>query len=387
MKRLIFFPLFLSAGVLSNLEEKKINLEKNQIIEDSSATKKSWINPLILKYSITQDNITSKKTVTKTFSINLNQPIFKSGAIYYSIKYAEDLKSLNINNLILKKRALIKKAYDLAYDYKITKLNKKILELKIKNNLIDVRKKREEYKNGTLDLSFLNNAIISLNSLKLSLEDIKSNLASINFNFKNISDADIEKVNLNLFNISLKKYLSNNLELKSQDISQKVKRDLYKMNIGNSLITVSLNGSWSYQNIDYSNLKDDEKDSYSIGVSISIPLDITSKNKIEKSKLDYLISRVDYLRKKRELINEYKDTILKIEAIKKKMKIYQSNIKLYDELIQDTKNSILAGSATKDDLVILENTKKINMIQTEILKLNIQKLLLNLYYKMSNFSN
>jgi len=387
MKRLIFFPLFLSAGVLSNLEEKKINLEKNQIIEDSSATKKSWINPLILKYSITQDNITSKKTVTKTFSINLNQPIFKSGAIYYSIKYAEDLKSLNINNLILKKRALIKRAYDLAYDYKITKLNKKILELKIKNSLIDVRKKREEYKNGTLDLSFLNNAIISLNSLKLSLEDIKSNLASINFNFKNISDADIEKVNLNLFNISLKKYLSNNLELKSQDISQKVKKDLYKMNIGNSLITVSLNGSWSYQNIDYSNLKDDEKDSYSIGVSISIPLDITSKNKIEKSKLDYLISRVDYLRKKRELINEYKDTILKIEAIKKKMKIYQSNIKLYDELIQDTKNSILAGSATKDDLVILENTKKINMIQIEILKLNIQKLLLNLYYKMSNFSN
>jgi len=391
MKKLLFLiPFFLNAQILSDLNKKELSLQKHQLLEESQATKKSWINPVILKYSVTQDNIQSKKTITKSFSINVNQPIFKSGAIYYSIKYADDLKRLNINNLILKKRELIKNAYSLAYDYKITLLNKKILELKIKNALIDVKKRREEYKNGTLDLSFLNNAIISLNSLKLSLEDIKNSLTSIKFNFKNISDADITKVNLKLFKIiPLNHYLSNNLDLESKKISQKVNNDLYKMQVGNSLITVSLNGSWNYQDVDYDSkiLKDDKDNFYSVGVGISIPFDVTAKNNIQKTKLNFLVSKFDYLQKKRELINEYKKTIFNIETFKRKIKIYEDNIKLYDGLIKDTKNSILAGSATEDDLKILENSKKTNLIQIKILKLQIQKELLNLYYKLKNFSN
>ena len=392
MKKLIFLiPFFLNAGILSDLQNKSLELQKNQIIQDSAATKKSWINPLILQYTINKSNsMKSTTSTTKTFSITLNQPIFKSGAIFYSIKYANDLKNLNEKNLLFSKRKLIKSAYDLAYDYKITKLNEKILKLQIKNAYIDIKRKKDDYKNGVLDLTFLNNAIISLNSLKLSLEDIKQTLGNIKFNFQNISDANIKRVNLKLFKIiSLNKFLDNNIELKIKKLNQKVNKDLYKMQIGNSLVTVFINGSYNYQKTSYSNsqFKDDKNNFYSVGMGISIPLDIKAKNNIEKSKLGYLISQYDYLQKRRELVNEYKNVIMNIQTFKNKIKIYKDNIKLYDELITSVKENIKAGNATEDDLKILQNSKEINLIQVKILKLQVQKTLLSLYYKLQNLSN
>jgi len=393
MRKIFFFslPLFLFANILSNLENKQLKLQKNQIIQNSEINKKSWINPIILEYTINKSNsIQNTTTTTKTFSITLNQPIFKSGAIFYSIKYANDLKNLNEKNLLLTKKRLIKSAYDLAYDYKMSKLNEKILKLQIKNGYIDIKRKKEDYKNGVLDLTFLNNAIISLNSLKLSLEDIKQNLSNIKFNFQNISDANIEKVNLNLFKIiPLDKFLDKNIELKLKKLNQKVNRDLYKMQIGNTLFTIFVNGSYNYQETFYSNnnFQDNKDHFYSIGMGISIPLDVKAKNNIQKAKISYLISKYDYLQKKRELINEYKNAIENIHVLEDKIKIYKDNIKLYNELIASVEENIKAGNATEDDLKILQNSKEINLIQIKILKLQIQKTLLNLYYKLQNLSN
>ena len=393
MKKVFLFslPLLVFANILSDLQNKKLELQKNQIIQDSAATKKFWINPIILQYTINKSNsMQNTTTTTKTFSITLNQPIFKSGAIFYSIKYANDLKNLNEKNLVLTKRRLIKSAYDLAYDYKISKLNEKILKLQIKNAYIDIKRKKEDYKNGVLDLTFLNNAIISLNSLKLTLEDIKQNLSNIKFNFQDISDANIEKVNLNLFKIiSLNEFLDKNIELKLKKLNQKVSKDLYKMQIGDTLFTVFINGSYNYQETFYSNsnFQDNKNHFYSIGMGISIPLDIKAKNNIQKAKINYLISKYDYLQKKRELINEYKNAITNINVLENKIKIYKDNIKLYDELIASVKENIKAGNATEDDLEILQNSKEINLIQIKILKLQIQKTLLSLYYKLQNLSN
>ena len=89
MKKLLFiFPFWLFAkdSVLSNLQIKKLNLDKNYTIEDSKETKKSWINPVIVQYSINQNNsLHTTKRTTQNFSISINQPIFKSGAIILSL--------------------------------------------------------------------------------------------------------------------------------------------------------------------------------------------------------------------------------------------------------------------------------------------------------------
>ena len=396
MKKLLFiFPLFLLAkdSILSNLQRQKLNLEKKYTIQDSKETKKSWINPIIFQYSISEDNsLHTLKTITQNFVVTLNQPIFKSGAIYYSIKYANDNKNYSLKELELKKRSLIKEALSLAIDYKINFLNEEILKLNMDNARIDVKRKKEQYQNGTLDLSFLNNAIIALNSLKLSMEDLKINALNLNYSFKNISDMNIKDVNTSLFKIvSFNKYINANIELNALEKESKINKDLYKMQIGNTLFSIFVNASYNVQKTAYSKnipgFKDNTNNFYSVGVGISFPFDFSAPEKLQKAKINYLNSKLDILQKKRELKNSFQNTLQQIRYIQNKIKIYKENIKLYNSLIATTKDSIKAGNATVDDLKTLQNTKETNLINIKILKLQIQKLLLNLYYKTTFFSN
>ena len=163
------------------------------------------------------------------------------------------------------------------------------------------------------------------------------------------------------------------------------------MQVGNTLFTISLNASYNLQKTTYSknlpSLRDDTNTYYSIGASISFPLDFTASEKREKAKINYLNSKLDILQKKRELKNSFNNTLKEIKYLQNKIKIYQNNIKLYNELIATTKDSIKAGNATIDDLKTLQNTKETNLINIKIIKLKIQKLLLNLYYKTTLLSN
>jgi len=391
-KTLVFLPFLLYAGILSDIKVKELSLEKEKSIASSNETKKSWINPILLQYQFNHTNsLHVTRQNTQTFSIIINQPIFKSGAIYYSIKYAKNLKNYNLKQIELQKRNLIKSAYDLVYDYKITKLNEEIALLNIKNAEIDVKRKKEDYLSGTSDSTFLNQAIISLNNIRLSLEDLKFNEKQIIYSFANLSDLDINSVNLPKLKLLKKdEFLDKNLNLIASKLNNKIQYSLYKMQLGNQLVSVSFNANYNIQKIDYTNenniYKDDTNNFYNVGVSVSLPIDVTSKDKIQKTKLSYLKSKYETLDKKRELINEYNMIIAQIDTLKKKKKIYKENAIAYKNLIDSTYESIKAGSATKDDLTTLQNSYKIMLLNQKIVDLKVQKLLLNLYYQInSNF--
>jgi len=353
MRKILFFiPFFVYAGILSEIKQKEIDFDRLKTIKDSQETKKSWINPIIFQYSYQKDNTLGSVTTTNLFSISINQPIFKSGAIYYSIKYANLAKKYNLDQVELQKRALIKKALDLVYDYKISKLNEKIVKLKIKNAKIDVKRKKEAFLSGSGDSSLLDNAILGLNSLKLSLEDIRTNINQIKYSFANLSDLNIDNVKLPHFKIISKdKFLNENIELNSQKIYKKIKNYLYKMQVGNQLLTVSFNGSYNYKETE--NKKIDKQNYYIVGISASVPFDVNAKTKIEKTKIDYLKSQVLLQDKIKELLNNYKMTIEKINSLKNKLKIYDENVKIYNSLINSTQESMKAGTSTLLDLKLL----------------------------------
>ncbi len=384
---LLITPFLLFASILSELKIKELELDKIKSIKDSKETKYSWINPVIIQYTYQKDNIQNIKTTTKLFTVSINQPIFKTGAIYYSIKYAKASKKYNLNRIELQKRELIKRAYELVYDYKIAMLNKKILEYKIKNAKIDVERKKEAFLKGTGDSSQLDNAILNLNSLKLSLEDIVSNIHQIKYNFFDLSDLKIDEIKPPFFKIIQKDdYLNKNLELISQKNFKKIKNYLYKMQVGNQLLSISVNGSWNYKNIKNSRNKD-EQNYYTIGITASLPIDINAKTRIEKTKIDYLKSGLLIKDKKRELLNTYFLILSQIKTLENKLKVYDENIKIYDNLIKTTMESIKAGSATYEDLEIMENSKMAAVLNKRIINYQIQKKLLTLYYKLVSFSN
>jgi len=392
-KTLILIPFVLQAGILSSLQEQNLKIQKKESIQQSIQTEKSWINPIILQYTVSKTNSVKPNTqITDTFVVSINQPIFKSGAIYYSIKYAAMLKKYNLENLKLQRKTLIKNAYSLAIDYKINQLQKKIILLQIKNAKIDIKRKKEEYQNGTLDINFLNDALLSLNNLRLSLEDLEYSNQDIVYAFKNISDMDIKNVNVKLFKIIPKEeYIKNNLKLKLDRQQKRIKYDLYKMQVGNTLFSIFLNASLTYQKTHFTDqslaFQDSKMNFYNIGFGVSLPLDISANNKIEAAKLQYLKSNIDILQTKRELINTYQKILKQIKYLNDKINIYKDNIKIYNSLIASTKDSIKAGNATLDDLKILQNSQQTNFLNIKILKLQIQKLLLDLYYTTTFFGN
>ena len=107
-KILLAFPFLLFANLLNDIKQKEFDFDKSYLLQSAKENATSWINPIILQYTFLKDNI-QKTTITKTFSISVNQPIFKSGAIFYSIKYAKHSKEYNLLDLTLKKRELIKR--------------------------------------------------------------------------------------------------------------------------------------------------------------------------------------------------------------------------------------------------------------------------------------
>ena len=385
-KFLFLLPFLLQANILSPLENALIEKDTNKAKVSGDKLKNSWINPITLQYKYNQTNQTPTLQKTNQFMISINQPIFKSGAIYNSIKYAEYLKSENLDKIKLQKNQLIKNAYETLFN--IRKINisiEKQLYL-IANAKIDIKRKKEQFLSGVIDSSFLDNAIINKNNLEIALNDLYSQKTTLINNFKNLSNLDYKKVKLPNFKlISKKEYLKNlNLKIAKKDI--KVKKALKYKNIGNSLL--SINFIANYNNIDtkYNNpsliYKDDSNNFYNLGISVTLPLDINSFKTVEESKIDYLKSVLNYEQTKLQETNKYNNEITKIRNIDKKIKIYQNSIKTYESLINTTKDNVKAGINTILDLETLQNTQKINRLNIESLKFDKQIEILELYYEM-----
>jgi outer membrane protein TolC len=386
MKKLLFIiPFLLNAQILSPLQQKLLDKDLNKAVVSGDKLKNSWINPIILQYKYNRSNqIESNIQTTNQFGVSINQPIFKSGAIWASVKYAKYLKNENLEKINLQKRTLIKQAYDILLN--IHKINISIQKQKllIKNANIDIQRKKEQYLSGILDSSFLDNAILNKNNLEVALEDLVFKKKELIDNFKTLSDLDYKSVALpHLELISKNKYLTNlNLKIAKQNI--KVKKALKGMNLGNSL--VSVNFLANYTNIDtkYSKqtllYQNDISNFYNIGFSVTIPLDVNTPKTIQESKIDYLKSVLEYRDKVSQSISQYDTQIANIKAIDKKIDIYKNSIATYNSLIEATKNNIKAGTSTDLDLETLQNSKQINQLNIESLQIDKQSVLLELYY-------
>ena len=389
-KKLIFLvPFLLQANVLSSLENELIQKDTNKAIISGDKLKNSWINPVTLQYKYNQTNQTPTIQKTNQFLISINQPIFKSGAIYNSIKYAKYLKSENLDKIKLQKNTLIKNAYETLFN--IAKINisiKKQLYL-IANAKIDIKRKKEQFLSGVIDSSFLDNAIINKNNLEIALNDLYSQKETLINNFKNLSNLDYKSVKLPKFKlISKEEYLNNlNLEIAKKDI--KVKKALKYMNIGDSLVSINLFANYNYIDTKYNNpnsiYKNDKNNFYNVGISVTLPLNINIPKTIEEAKIDYLKSVLNYKQTKLQEINKYNIEITKIKNIDNKIKIYQNSIKTYESLIKTTKDNVKAGINTILDLQTLQNTQKINRLNIVSLEIEKEIEMLEVYYKVKLF--
>jgi outer membrane protein TolC len=384
----LIFILNLDASVqdeyyksLKKTQKDVLNYSYKKAKQDSLKLQKDWVNPIFYTYTYNKGD----KFTTKKSSINISQPIFKSGGIYYAIKYVKSMKKFTKTNIDIQKKQLIKNLISLLFNIKNIDINIQKQQLLIQNSKIDIEKKQEQTTAGTLDTSFLDNAILALNIKQNALIDLNLQRQNLLNQLSTMTDKSYQDLPLPIFSIRDKKdFLNKNIYLKKEQQDIKNNKYIKKMTTANYLPSVNFTANYSkYHDLETKSpfSSDWEKN---IGFNIKIPFDIKYSNKIQSAKLQYLKKKSDIQNKKNQEILIYKNALAKIKSLDQKIKISQQNVELYNSLLTQMIDLNDAGIKSQTDVNTMRNSKQIKILDIKNLKIQKQLQLLEIYSRIND---
>jgi outer membrane protein TolC len=361
--------------------------ESNEL--ESDKLSKSWINPIQLRYSKNYTTQFGGDAIhVGTYSVMIDQPIFRSGGIYYAIKYSDALRHANESDITLQKRKMIGDAVSILFNLKKTKLEQRKMRLLIKNDTIDIHQKRDSYEAGLLDSSFLDQAILKKSQDEATLLEMELNLLELKQRFSLLSDKNPEALKVPVLKLMSKEsYTAENLDLRTDRLRAEVSEYNEKITWAKYLPTVSLQGQ--YINGDINPLfvgpgSTLQEQYYNYGFSVSMPIDVNAFSDIEASKVEKLRAAVQVLDRKETVQEEYQWIYNSLNVLDKKIALAKKDEKIYQNLFRVTKNLANAGEKTSLDTAIMNNSLQIRKLDQKIYKIDKQIRLLKLYVRMEN---
>lgn len=383
---------------ISQLKQKEFTYDYEKSVLEKQKLRDSWIQPLQLRYSISKSNPYNEQGAqtqqTQNAAIVMDQPIFRSGGIYYGIKFAQASYEYNKYSIDVAKRKMIKDAVSLLMQIQQTALSIEKQELQIDNSRINLEQTKEQYMNGQLDSGFLNNAIIEKNRVTQTLYDLQTNKERLISKFGAVSDLPYDKAKVpRLTLVNEEDFLKNNIDVKQ--IQSEGERNRYNKNvtIAKYLPSVSLIAGYNWDKLENASFAGStpfnppETKYYNYGLKASMPLDFNTFRDVESAQVEYLKSLVVVEDKKRELSALYEQVKQNITNFDKKIQLSIENKELYAKLLDDTKQLYKAGYKTLYDVQNLSNSVEIEKVDQKIFELDKQLELLNLYEKLMNDEN
>lgn len=403
MKHFLLYSLVLTSflyaqdldleSYISDLKTKEYSYDYEKSLLEKNKLRDSWVQPLQLRYSISKSNpyneTGSATQKTQNAAIVMDQPIFKSGGIYYGIKFAQASYAYNNYNIDVAKRKMIKDAVSLLMQIKQSRLSISRQELQIDNSRINLEQKKEQYLNGQLDSGFLNNAIIEKNKVTQTLYDLQTNEERLVSKFGAISDLNYEEAKVpSLKLITQENFLENNIDVKQ--VQSEGEKNLYEKDVTLSkyLPTVSVTAGYNWDKLENPSFAGSNVPSppetkyYNYGLKASMPIDFNSLRDVESAQVQYLKSLVLVDDKKRELIALYEQVSQNLKNFQKKIALSKENEDLYTTLLDETSQLYTAGYKTQYDVQNLKNSVEIEKVDQKIFELDKQLELLNLYEKL-----
>ena len=374
-------------NILSDNKELLFDYEFQSNELESDMLSKSWINPVMLRYSKNYSTQFRDRTnITGNYSIRIDQPIFRSGGIYYAIKYSQALRDANNAEITLQKRQMIGDAVSILFNLKKNRLEQEKMKYLIKNDRIDIRQKRDSYEAGLLDSSFLDQAILKKSQDEATLLELELNLLELKQRFSLLSDKKPDGLRLPVLKLMSKSnYSEQNLELKKDRLRAEQSEYNANVTVAKYLPTVSLQGQYIDGDLNplFFNPSLQER-YYNYGFSVSMPLDINSFTDIEASKVEKLRAAVQVLDRKDQVTEEYEWIHNSLDILNRKIVLAQKDEKIYKSLYRTTKNLALAGEKTSLDADIMQNSLQIRILDQKIYKIDKQVKLLKLYIRVEN---
>ena len=373
--------------ILSDNKELLFDYQFQSNELESDILSKSWMNPVRLQYSKNYTTqFTDTTVITGGYSIVVDQPIFRSGGIYYGIKYSQAFRDANKAELKLQKRTMIGDAISILFNMKKTKLEQKKMKYQIKNDTIDIRQKRDSYEAGLLDSSFLDQAILKKSQDETALLQMELTLMELKQRFTLLSDKDPNALKLPSLKLMSKlNYSAENLELKRDRLRAEQSDYNQKVTWAKYLPTVSLQGQYTDADLNPLFARPGlEEKYYTYGFTVSMPLDINTFSDIEASKVEKLKAAVEVLDRKETVEEEYNWIDNSLSILDKKILLAKKDEKVYKSLYRLTKNLAEAGEKTSLDADIMNNSLQIRKIDQKIYEIDKQIQLLKLYVRVEN---
>lgn len=388
MRRVVILPFLCSlmfANELDLLQEDKKELRKidKEIIEKKyESSKDEWIGKINLNSSLGKDHdFTHDKTgdMSRSLGLSFSQSIFESGGIEYSIEYARkqlksDLIAWENQNI-----ALIQAIYETLLAIKKLKLQIEQSDYSLKNKDIELILKRIQYEAGRVDITELNNAIMSKNNQQKENISLKNSLKEKEYELSKYTSLKSNQIEIIDFEVVDKeKFLKDNLNIRYENSRVELLDTSYKQLKSTYLPKVTLNTNANYRN----NQNEDDRQTGAVTLNMSMPIfDITKDSKIEKSKLEVLKQKVNVKDMQNELEYEYEQILTQMNSYDEYEKTISENLKLYEDLITANQSSNAAGMSADYDLEILQNTQKINQYDLQINDINRKLQYTKLYFK------
>lgn len=377
-------PLFAEQeALLSSLKQESLRLQKEKNSVESDALEFNWINPIMGSFNNTTNDQLGNATKTNLYAITIEQPIFKSGGIYYAIAYAKANRTFLDISAQLEEKNLLKEAMNALLLLKKYTLQIEKQQLLIQNSAIDVMRKREQFERGLIDSSFLDQALLTQNTQEKILLDLQGSLENQKMRFANMSDVNPLHVNLpTIVLIDEKTYTEQSLIIAQSSAQLQRSEYLKSLTLASYLPSVSFVAGYYKSDNDSFTRRDNEYTSY--GLKISMPLfDINRANNIESKKLDYLKSHVLLEDAKRSEKHLYETTHKQLLLIDQKIALSKRDASLYASLVISSKEGVQAGDKTIYDVQTLENSYRAIVLDEAILEYEKQLLLLELTSRMA----
>lgn len=363
---------------LSQTKEEILNYSYDKATEDSNKLKNDWINPITYKYIYSN---TETYDTQKSY-ISISQPIFKSGGIYYAIKYAKSIRNQTNIGIDVQKKELIKQTINLLFQIKNIDVTISKQKLLIQNAKLDIQRKKEQVLNGILDTSFLDNSILDSNIKQNTLIDLEYQRTTFVNNLTTFSDKKYEELELPVFTVSTNEdFLDKNIYIQQAKDEINSSYWLKNMITSNYLPTVNFTADYTkYHDTDNQSSLNEETTNY--GFNITIPLDVKYSNTIQSAKIEYLQNKTLLQEKEEEEKTLLNNVNAKLDSLDKKIEIAKNDIQLYDSLVTQIKEQLDVGMKTKSDLETIQNSRHIKTLEIKSLTIEKQIELLEIYSRI-----
>jgi len=349
-------------------KQEIINEQKKEIEANAQKIKYDWIAPLNLSSTYSKTN-TQDDAVSDT-SVNLNQDLFRSGGISYKIDYADVKLENSLTSLALENTSLYEELFSGLLEYKKLYLILQQNHFTLLNTEIDVFLKTQQYKAGDVDITELNRALRERNAaLKIELT-AKQAIVEKEIELKKLTDRELDSIEIPRFElVSKEEYKESNYDLLVASTNKELADKEYKITKSSYLPTMSANAAYGYRDNSNINFHDDY---YTLGVTLSMPIDYNTKATLQESKAIYLQNSLNIEESRVDAIALYDAGVSKIENYQAYKNVTQDNIELYTKLIDITAKAVESGLKSGYDLQTLQNTKRIDELELQVSDINIQ---------------